>query len=130
MTGQYHYSVTADDNGNEVVNYITALGSILPIPLDDPELLAQYGISDYTFYTATQSGVLVMGTTAGFDSDEKLEIEDIILSANGFSCEYIETLQELIAGCHIGDIINFEVFRNGKTISVSVELGRSAAMEN
>ena len=56
-------------------------------------------------------------------------VDDIILSANGISCEQMEALQDIIAGSRVGDKIDFVVFRNGKTIEVSVELGRSAAMQ-
>ena len=70
-----------------------------------------------------------MSMSTGFDSAKKLREKDIIVSANGMSCEYMETLQELIANSRVGDVVEFEVFRNGTTITVSVELGRSASME-
>lgn len=129
LTGDYHYTVTVNDDGTELVNYITSLGTVLPIPLNDEELLENYDIKDYTFYTADATGVVVMSMSAGFDSAKKLQEKDIIVSANGRSCEYMETLQELIANSRVGDTVEFEIFRNGTTLTVTVELGRSAAMD-
>lgn len=128
LTGDYHYTITTDSDGNELVNYITSFGSVLPLPLEDTDILEQYDITDYTLYTAPATGVLVMNTTEGFDSAKKLRADDIILSANGVSCEYMESLQEIIANSRVGDTINFEIYRDGKSVSVTVELGRSAAM--
>ena len=128
LTDEYHYIVTTDDDGNEIVNYITSLDLVLPLPLEDTALLEQYDITDYTLYTAPASGVLVLNITEGFDSAKKLKINDIIVSANGITCEYMESLQEIIANSRVGDKIEFEVFRDGTSVSVTVELGRSAAM--
>ena len=129
LTGDKHYTVTTDDDGNEVVNYITDFGTILPLPLEDTELLERYDITYYTLYTAPVSGVLVISATEGFDSAEKLKLHDIIISANGINCENMELLREIIANSRVGDKIDFEVYRDGEIVSITVELGRSAAME-
>lgn len=129
ITGDYHYTVTPDENGEKVVNYINDYGLVIQIPLSDKNELAANGIVNYVLYTAPETGVRVIGTTEGFDSAKKLMVDDIILSANGISCEQMEALQDIIAGSRVGDKIDFVVFRNGKTIEVSVELGRSAAMQ-
>lgn len=129
LAGDYHYEVVTDENGDKIVKYVNDFGVVLPIPMNDTELLEDHGITEYTLYTAPAGGVLIMATSEGFDSADKLKPDDIILSANGISCAQIEALQEIIASCRVGDKLELEVWRNNKTVSVTVELGRSASME-
>lgn len=129
ITGDYHYTVTPSENGEKIVNYINDYGLVIEIPLSDKAELAANGILDYVLYTAPETGVRVIATTEGFDSAKKLMLDDIIVSANGVSCEQMDALQDIIAESRVGDKIDFVVFRNGKTVKVSVELGRSAAMQ-
>ncbi len=128
LSGEYHYTVTqSSETGEEVVLYPSIIGYI-EIPLSDEEMLAEYDITDYSFFTAGATGILVVDTTEGFDSFKKLKINDIIVSANGISCKQMSALQSLIADKRIGDEIEFEVFRDGKTVSVTVELGKASSM--
>ena len=107
------------------------MNDYLYLPLDDPDTLAAYDIVDFTFYTAPASGVRVIMTTPGFHSNEVLKEDDIILSVNGITSESVmSTIQNLIPNYSAGDVLEFEVYRNGEIIQVSVELGRSSAMED
>lgn len=99
------------------------------IPVTDEDALAAMDITDYELYTAPATGVTVTNTNPAFDSSKKLKPFDVIITANGISCNFIETLQEVISTCRVGDKLNLEVWRDGEIISVSVELGRSATME-
>lgn len=133
ICGDYHYQVAPDpQTGKPSVKYPHALlNDYLYLPLDDPDTLAVYDIVDFTFYTAPASGVRVIMTTPGFHSNEVLKEDDIIVSVNGITSESVmSTIQSLIPNYSAGDVLEFEVYRNGEIIQVSVELGRSSAMED
>ena len=72
---------------------------------------------------------MVKTTSAGFDSSEKLNIDDVIISANGIACDSMSTLQELIFNSRVGDVLNLEIYRDGATINVDVKLGVANSME-
>ncbi len=129
LSGEYHYRVILDETTNEETVVIPTIYGDINIPLSDEDALASYEITDYTFYTAPETGICVVATTEGFDSAKKLKIDDVIVSADGISCKQMSALQSLIADKRIGDEIEFEVFRDGKLISVTVELGKAASME-
>ncbi len=128
ISGEYHYRVVQDDETGEEMVIIPTIYMNLEIPLSDKEALATYDITDYSFFTAEETGVCVVATSEGFDSSEKLKINDILISADGISCKQMSALQSLIADKKIGDKIDFKVFRDGKTISVTVELGEASSM--
>lgn len=133
ISGDYHYEVAADPKtGKPSVKYPHAiLNDYLYLPLDDPDTLASYDIVDFTFYTAPASGVRVIMTTPGFHSNVVLKVDDVIVSVNGITSESImSTIQNLIPNYSAGDILEFEVYRDGEILKVSVELGRSSAMES
>ena len=70
-------------------------------------------------------------TTPGFHSNVVLKVDDVIVSVNGITSESImSTIQNLIPNYSAGDILEFEVYRDGEILKVSVELGRSSAMES
>ena len=96
------------------------------IPITDTETLASMGITDFEIYPAPATGVRVAGTTPGFDSSKKLVVDDVIVSVNGIDCTKMEVLQGVIANSRVGDKLTLEVVRNGETLTLSVELGRSA----
>ena len=125
-----------DSNGMPHLIYEDELGNAevfitngLFVPLDDPVQLAKYGIVSTKQYSVEATGILVISTTDGFDSAKKLKLGDVIITANGINCSQMATLQGIIATCRVGDTLNLEVWRDGEIVSVSVELGRSAAME-
>lgn len=129
LSGEYHFRVILDEKTDEeVLIYPTVYGEI-EIPISDEDTLAEYEIEDYSFYTAPETGICVVRTTEGFDSAQKLKKNDIIVSADGISCKQMSALQSLIADKRIGDEIEFEIFRDGKLITVAVELGKAASME-
>lgn len=128
LSGDYHYRVEVDEETGEEIVIIPTIYGDVEVPLSDEEMLAAYEITDYTFYTAPESGVCVVATAEGFDSADKLKVDDILVSADGISCKMMSTLQSLIADKRVGDTIDFEVFRDGKMIEVTVELGQSKAM--
>lgn len=99
------------------------------IPISDTEKMEEMGITDYETYTAPASGVRVIATSVGFDSNKKLKPEDIIITVNGINCSQIEILQGTVATCRVGDKLTLEVWRDGEIFSAEVELGRSASME-
>ena len=130
LSGDRHYTVIqSEELGEEVVLYPSVLYGYLELPLSDEELLAEYNITDYTFFTAEATGILVVDTTEGFDSAEKLQINDILIAADNVSCKQMSVLQSMIADKKIGDELEFRVFRDGEIISVTVALGTAATME-
>ncbi len=129
LSGQYHYRMAMDEEKNEEVVIIPTIYGDIEVPLSDKETLESYEITEYTFYTAPATGVYVMQTNDGFDSAEKLKKDDILVTADGISCKQMASLQSLIADRRIGDKIEFEVFRDGKLITITVELGKAASVE-
>ncbi len=129
FSGDSVYYVFEDpENGKPSINVGTSIFPVY-IPIDDTNQLIMNGIADPVVYTAPATGIRIKGTTPGFHSDEVLEIDDIIVSVNGTSTEQMSILQTMIANCVAGDTLEMEVYRNGKIISVTVELGSSATME-
>ena len=127
ISGSYHYRVVMNEEMGEEVVIIPMIYGDVQVPLSDEETLASYEITDYTFYTAPESGVCVVGVTEGFDAAEKLKVDDVIVTADGISCKQMSALQSLIADRRIGDEIEFEIFRDGKLITVTVELGKASS---
>ncbi len=99
------------------------------VPIDDVEKLSDYSIEDFTIYEAKKTGIHITGTTPGFNSDDVLKINDVILKVNGIETDQMSILQEIIATSSIGDILNMEIDRYGFTITVKVILGSSESME-
>ena len=127
LSGSRHYRVVmSEEKGEEVVIISTIYGNI-EIPLSDEETLESYEITDYSFYTAPESGVCVVATTDGFDAASKLKENDIIVTADGVSCKQMSALQSLVADKRIGDKIRLEVFRDGEIITLMIELGKATA---
>ncbi len=124
-----YYTFIDPSTGKLSVNVGTSDFPIF-IPVDDTTQLLQYEITDPVVYTAPATGVRVKGTTPGFHSAEVLEIDDIIVSVNGLDTDQMSVLQGIIAGCVAGDKLEMEVYRNGKIVSVTVELGSSSSMED
>jgi len=128
MTSQYCIEVQSDDEGDFIEWSSTGL-FMEKVYVTDTETLNALGLEGAYPYHAPATGVLVKTTSEGFDAAEKLQIEDVIISANGVSCGEMSTLQEIIFNSRAGDILELEVFRNGEIINVSVELGYSNSME-
>ena len=131
-SGAYHYTVVEDpETGKRSIKYpVSSYVELYDyISLDDTEKLTEYGIQDFTLYTAPKTGIRILMTQPGFHSNEVLKVDDVILTANGMICDQMSVIQGIIAGCSVGDVLNLQVYRNGQTLSITIELGRSANME-
>ena len=127
MTSQYCIEVQTDDEGD----YIEwSLGmSTEKVYITDTATLDAMGLEGAYPYHAPCTGIMVKTTSEGFDSNEKLQVEDVIISANGITCDVMSTLQEIIFNSRVGDVLHLEVCRNGEYIFVDVELGLANSME-
>ena len=121
------FTVSNDSKG-DYISYSTGI-YVEKVYLTDTETLSALGIEDGYPFLAPATGVLVRSTSEGFDSHEKLKVDDIIMTANGISCNTMSALQEIIFDSRIGDVLNLEVFRDGQPISVDVTLGEANSME-
>ena len=128
MTAEYCIQVKSDDKG-DYIEWSTSGLYTQKIYVTDTETLEAVGLEDAYPYLAPCTGILVKTTSAGFDSSEKLNIDDVIISANGIACDSMSTLQELIFNSRVGDVLNLEIYRNGATINVDVKLGVANSME-
>ena len=128
LVGDYHYTVKTDEKTGEDIVLVPTIYGYVEIPISDKEQLAYYDIVDYELYIAEATGICVVATSSGFDSADKLKVDDILVSADGMDCDQMESLQSLIADKKAGDTIDFKVYRDGKIISITVELGRSSEM--
>ena len=72
------------------------------------------------------SGVYVMGFAEGMDAAAKMQVGDIITGVNGEEIESRDHLMALINEHYAGDTITLTVYRNGKSISVSIVLSPQA----
>lgn len=122
--------VKTDDKGDYVeLQYATYPYLTDKIYVSDTEALLDAGIENPLPYTAPCTGVLVRSTSTGFDSANKLKEFDVIHAANGIECETMSVLQGIIFNSKIGDKLELEVCRDGKYITVKVELGKANSME-
>lgn len=68
-------------------------------------------------------GVYVVGVIEGGSAEAAgVEANDIITSFNGQTIPNMETLQELILNCKVGDKVDFKVLRNGEVVDLSATL--------
>ncbi len=110
-----------EDSKGKYIEYGTILNPKKAY-LDDEDTIKEiYG--EYNRFTAEKTGFLIMSTQKGFDSETKLQPYDILMSANGTKIDSRLTIQEILIDCHVGDVVNFEVYRNGQVINVLVSLG-------
>jgi len=129
ITDAYHYIVSIDKNDEKSIEYIDNSGHVSKIPLSNKSELELVGILDYELYIAPRTGIRVIGAAEGFDAKEKLQIDDIIVAVNGYSCERMTILQEIIALNRTGDEIELDVFRNGYIVKLFVELGSASDLQ-
>ena len=127
MTSDYCIEVHTDDDG-EYIEWALGL-TVQKIYITDTETLDAVGLEGAYPWNSPCTGIMVKTTSEGFDSHKKLKFEDVIISANGVSCDTMSVLQEIIFNSRIGDVIHLEVFRNGDVIDVSVELGMADSMD-
>ena len=127
MTADYCIEIQTDDLGD----YIEwSLGmSTEKIYVTDTETLDAVGLEGSYSYHAPCTGIMIKSTSDGFDSNEKLKVEDVIVSANGVICDTMSALQELIFNSKVGDVLKLEIFRDGGFMFVEVELGVANSME-
>lgn len=127
MTASYCIEVLTDDEG-DYINWSTGI-YVEKIYVTDTKMLEAVGLDGAYPYNAPCTGVMIKTTSAGFDANEKLKFEDVIVSANGTACDTMSTLQEIILNSRVGDVLHLEVFRDGSYIFVDVELGLANSME-
>ena len=127
MTADYCIEVQTDDLG-DYIEWSIGL-SKEKIYVTDTETLDAVGLDGAYPYHAPCTGILVKTTSKGFDSNEKLNVEDVIISANGVVCDTMTVLQEMIYASRIGDVLELEIFRDGGYMFVNVELGAANSME-
>lgn len=124
-----HFEVKISEETNEEVILYPMPYTDIEVPIADKEMLERYGITEYSFLTTEADGIYVVNTTEQFDAAQKLQIGDILISGDGYACTKMSDIKSFIADKRIGDTIDFQVYRNGKTISVTVELGSSSNFE-
>jgi len=77
-----------------------------------------------------QQGLVVLQTLPGGSADKAGlhgvtsdgTIGDIILSADGQKMNTLDDLYRLLDRKQVGDVVNFEIFRSGRTVTVPVKL--------
>jgi S1-C subfamily serine protease len=126
--GDYHYAIKTDEKTGEDIVLVPTIYGYVEIPISDKDQLAYYDIVDYEIYTSEATGIFVVSTSSGFDSADKLKPGDILVTADGIVCDEMDSLKSLIADKKAGDSIDFNVYRDGKIISITVELGKSSEM--
>lgn len=77
------------------------------------------------YHTADKTGVAVVGVEKVGTSFGKLEIGDIITAIDGTSIQNQEDLKAALYRYRVGDRAEFTVWRNGKSITVRVILGKA-----
>ncbi len=127
ITSQYCIKVQTDDNG-DYIEWSTGIYNE-KVYVTDTDTLDALGLEGAYPYLAPCTGILVKSTNEGFDSHEKLQINDIIISANDVVCDTMSTLQGLIFDSRVGDILKLKIHRDGMIINVEVELGVANSME-
>ena len=79
-----------------------------------PSLSRSYG---------AKGGVFVMKVISGGPAEEAgMKAEDIILKVNGVDIDNGEKLIEVVASIRVGVTVPIEVFRDGKTVTLDVEI--------
>jgi S1-C subfamily serine protease len=130
LSGDYHYTVKVDPQTGEENVLVPTVYGYIEVPFSDKDKLEYYDITDYDIYIPGATGVYIVSAADGFDAAEKLQEGDILMSADGIECEQMDLLKSLIADKKVGDTIDFKVYRDGKVISITIELGRSSAMSD
>lgn len=73
------------------------------------------------------NGVIVVGLIKGMPAKKKLQLDDVIVGANGKKVNTPDDLLQAIKGKKLGDKLNLTVKRNGKTLHKTISLGRFPA---
>ena len=127
VTSEYCVLIHTDTLG-DYIEWSLGL-SVEKIYIEDTDTLDAMGLEGAYVFEPTFTGIVVKSTHEGFDSNKKLKVDDIIISANGTKCELMSDLQEIIFNSRVGDVLTLEVYRNGNTMFVDVELGVSTMMD-
>ncbi|MCA9299981.1 MAG: PDZ domain-containing protein, partial [Phycisphaerales bacterium] len=78
------------------------------------------------FSTGTRAGIA--STTPGFDADEQLEADDVVLMADGIFIRGQNDFRLAILAKRPGDTLSLEIERAGETRHVEVELGEYSTL--
>ncbi|MBN2364911.1 MAG: PDZ domain-containing protein [Calditrichaeota bacterium] len=77
------------------------------------------------------TGVLVQGVQPGKSADEAgIKAGDVILSVNGNEVVSVNDLQIKIASKNPGELVDVQIWRDGRKISYSVKLGKAPVSRN
>lgn len=74
-----------------------------------------------------RDGVIVVGLIKGMPAKKKLQLDDVIVKADGKPVKTPADLIQALKGKKLGDHLNLTVKRNGKTIHTTVPLGKFPA---
>lgn len=135
MSGELIGIVNAKSSGSDV----EGLGFAIPVKdaLSVAEQLLEYGyvrgkvMIGVTFLDATddyvakyyglKTGIYVSGLTEGYN-DQNLKTGDRVIAVNGNEVNVYEDITSVVKSSSVGDIIKFQVYRDGKLTEVNVEV--------
>ena len=83
--------------------------------------------------TGIESGAIVYDVTEGGPAEKAgIQVNDIITSVNGEKIESSDSLVDMIGSAEPGDVIEVELYRQGETVNVKVEVGEQVqdALQN
>lgn len=135
MSGELIGIVNAKSSGTDV----EGLGFAIPIhdALNVAEQLLEYGYvrgkvmigvsfldaTDSTIarYYGLKSGIYVSSLTEGYN-DDNLKPGDRVIAVDGNEISAYEDISSIVKSSSVGDILKFQVYRDGKLIEVNVEV--------
>lgn len=85
-------------------------------------IILQSGGTPGATISPDQSGIYVKDVTDGMGAAGKLQVGDIILSAESMRVTSMSGLMDVVNDMDIGDMVELKVERDGKTLTVQVEL--------
>ncbi len=112
---------------NEIINngYVTGrpIMGLSVLEINDAQTAYQYGVDRY--------GVYIVSITEGLGADKAgLQVGDCIVSVNGNAVSSTSDVTTAIEEYAVGDTIEIQVIREGKMLTVDVELTENVPSEN
>lgn len=101
-------------NANHVISKISKSRPIIGISGQTVEAGDLYYVGNET-KTAARDGVLIVSVETVSPAAGKIKTEDIIVSFKGAAVNSMNDLTAILYGCHPGETVEFEVWRNGET---------------
>ena len=87
--------------------------------------LTRAGRANYNVPDSVTEGILVIEVTEGKSCDGLLQVNDIIIKADGFKCTSSSDLQPYLRNSKIGDSVVLTVIRGGEEIEVTIVFKRT-----